>query len=93
MLLVGSLTTSGHEEITPVYDKSTLFELEGFTLPKPVGKGLCSKFFWLKKNITLLIKLCFHSSYVHLENKSEIRLDSRAYNNVFKENSATKPSL
>ena len=39
------------------------------------------------------MKLCFHNSYVGLENKSEIRLDSRAFNNVFKENSATKPSL
>lgn len=39
MLLVGSLTTCGHEPIKPSIDVNSLFKLEGFVLPQPLGKG------------------------------------------------------
>jgi len=37
--IVGSLTTCGHEQIEPTYDKNSVYKLEGFKVPKPLGKG------------------------------------------------------
>ena len=39
VLLVGSLTTCGYEQIDPAYDSNSVFKLDNFTVPKPLGKG------------------------------------------------------
>ena len=42
VLLVGSLTTCGFTEIKPNQASSgSLFQIPGFALPQPVGKGRC----------------------------------------------------
>jgi WD repeat and FYVE domain-containing protein 3 len=39
ILLVGSLTTCGFIELSPNPKSSSLFQMPGFTVPLPMGKG------------------------------------------------------
>lgn len=40
VLLVGSLTTCGFIELSPNPKSSSLFQMPGFTVPQPSGKGI-----------------------------------------------------
>lgn len=39
LVLVGSLTTCGYIEIKPSHSTGSLYQMPGFSLPQPAGKG------------------------------------------------------
>ncbi|XP_061175428.1 WD repeat and FYVE domain-containing protein 3-like isoform X2 [Saccostrea echinata] len=103
VLLMGTLTTSGHSEIKPSQACSgSLFKMPGFSVPQPVGKGvsvrniqafqvLQSVFLKANSSVLCTVILDVINSIYHQDNANYFILEPQHTLSQFSEKIYTKP--